>query len=259
MAKYRQVHITFWQDPFIEELEPLEKYFYLYLMTNSKTTQCGCYEISNKLIKYETGLKQSQIDEFIKLFIKEKKIEYDPNTREFLIINWLKHNSFRSPKVKTCITKELVNVKNTVFKGFIEGILENGIGIDSLSIDYKETIDTSSQQEQEEEQEQEDKINIEFSVFWDLYDLKTGKAESEKKWNKLKDVDRELIIKTLPLYVSETLGKNEVSNEFKPIRKNPTTYLNQKVWKDYEGFDSSHKEGLEKSDSVNSNIGITFL
>ena len=37
MATYRQVHITFWQDPFIEDLEPMEKYFYLYLMTNSKT------------------------------------------------------------------------------------------------------------------------------------------------------------------------------------------------------------------------------
>ena len=68
MAKYRQVHISFWQDPFIEELEPMQKYFYLYLMTNSKTTQCGCFEISNKLIKYETGLGQEEIKEYIELF-----------------------------------------------------------------------------------------------------------------------------------------------------------------------------------------------
>ena len=67
MAKYRQVHITYWQDPFIEELEPLEKYFYLYLMTNSKTTQCGCYEISMKLIKYETGLTKDQIDRILSI------------------------------------------------------------------------------------------------------------------------------------------------------------------------------------------------
>ena len=65
MAAYRQVHISFWQDPYIEDLSPKEKYFYLYLMTNSRTKQCGCYEISMELIKYETGLTQQEIDSYI--------------------------------------------------------------------------------------------------------------------------------------------------------------------------------------------------
>lgn len=157
MAKYRQIHITYWQDPFVEDLDPLEKYFYLYLMTNSKTTQCGCYEISNKLIKYETGLNQDQIDKFIKLFTDKNKIKYDPNTKEFLITNWLKHNSFKSPKVKSCIIKELKEVKNIIFKEYIESIVGIEKTIDSLSksIDsLSKSIDTSSQQEQEQEQEQ---------------------------------------------------------------------------------------------------------
>ena len=112
MAKYRQVHISFWQDPFIEELEPMQKYFYLYLMTNSKTTQSGCFEISNKLIKYETGLSQKEIDDNIKLLEKNEKIKFNKETNEFLILNWLKHNSFKSPKVKSCIQKEIENIKN---------------------------------------------------------------------------------------------------------------------------------------------------
>lgn len=45
MAVFRQIHIDFWQDGFILDLTPEEKYFYLYLMTNSKTTQCGVYEL----------------------------------------------------------------------------------------------------------------------------------------------------------------------------------------------------------------------
>ncbi len=124
MAKYRQIHLTFWQDPFIEELEPLQKYFYLYLMTNSKTTQCGCYEISMRLIKYETGLKQSQINSFIKLFEDCNKIGYNKANSEFLIINWLKHNSFKSPKVKACIHKELSNIKTVFYKEYINTILD---------------------------------------------------------------------------------------------------------------------------------------
>ena len=149
MAKYRQVHITFWQDPFIEELSPLQKYFYLYLMTNSKTTQCGCYEISMKLIKYETGLKEQQIYEFIKLLEDNHKIAFNKTNNEFLILNWLKHNSFKSPKVLSCIKKEINLIKTEVFKDSIEDILNGVTPIDRLS----KTIDTSPQQEQEEERE----------------------------------------------------------------------------------------------------------
>ncbi|TKI91171.1 replication protein, partial [Bacillus wiedmannii] len=38
MAVYRPVHVSFWQDSFVLDLTPEEKYFYLYLMTNSKTS-----------------------------------------------------------------------------------------------------------------------------------------------------------------------------------------------------------------------------
>ena len=32
MAVYRHIHIDFWQDGFILDLTPEEKYFYMYLM-----------------------------------------------------------------------------------------------------------------------------------------------------------------------------------------------------------------------------------
>ena len=156
MAKYRQVHITFWQDPFIEDLTALQRYFYLYLMTNSKTTQCGCYEISNKLIRYETGLKNEQINEYTKFLEKNNKIKYNPENNEFLIVNWLKHNSFKSPKVKSCILKELEMIKTVEYVDFIDSVVKELKTINRLSIEYIKSIDTSPQQEQEQEQEQEE-------------------------------------------------------------------------------------------------------
>lgn len=45
MAKYRQLYTEFWKDGFVVELEPEEKYFYLYLLTNANTSQCGIYEL----------------------------------------------------------------------------------------------------------------------------------------------------------------------------------------------------------------------
>ena len=157
MAAYRQVHISFWQDPYIEDLSPKEKYFYLYLMTNSRTKQCGCYEISMKLIKYETGLTQQEIDSYIEKLSVGKKIGYDKENQEFLLLNWLKHNSFKSPKVLACIEKELEFVKTQNFIDYINLFIEGNIPIDSLSIDYNKTIDTQSQEEEEEEEEEEEK------------------------------------------------------------------------------------------------------
>jgi len=171
VAKYRQIHITFWQDPFIEELEPLEKYFYLYLMTNSKTTQCGCYEISMRLIKYETGLNQEQIIDSIAKLEQHNKIAYNADSREFLLLNWLKHNSYRSPKVKTCIMSEIENIKTEEFKEYVSSIFNEKTSIDSLSIVYTKSIDTGlqqkqQQQEEEKEQQQENKQLIKDVVSY---------------------------------------------------------------------------------------------
>lgn len=236
MAKYRQVHISFWQDPFIEELEPLQKYFYLYLMTNSKTTQCGCFEISNKLIKYETGLSQKEIDEYIELFTDNKKIVYSPDTNEFLILNWLKHNSFKSPKVKSCIQKEIESIKNEKFIDFINAVLEEEIGIDRLSIDYPKYIYSDSENEipvsvevrnnnkKENNKENNNKNEIEefFKDCWKLYPRKEGLASvSLSKKTELFKLGEEL-----KRAVKRYIDKIETEKTEKKYIKQGSTFFN---------------------------------
>ena len=236
MAKYRQIHITFWQDPFIEELEPMQKYFYLYLMTNSKTTQCGCYEISNKLIKYETGLSQNEIDSFIELFTENKKIAYSADTNEFLILNWLKHNSFKSPKVKSCIYKELENIKNKKFIDFINAVIEEEIGIDRLSIDYPKYIYSGSENEipvsvevrnknkNNNKKENNNKQEIEnfFEECWMLYPKKEGKGSiSISKKTELFKLGEEL-----KRAVNRYKDKIETENTEKKYIKQGSTFFN---------------------------------
>ena len=145
MAVYRQVHISFWQDPFIIELTPEEKYFYLYLMTNSKTKQCGCYEISKRVMVLETGYNNETIDKLIGKFIDYGKVEYSEETNEILLLNWLQYNSYKSPKVKSCIENELMEIKHQPFADYL---------IYRLSIDYDRSIDTEPQKEEEEEKEE---------------------------------------------------------------------------------------------------------
>ncbi|EJO5349515.1 DnaD domain protein [Clostridium botulinum] len=115
MAKYRQLHTQFWSDGFVLDLTPEEKYFYLYLMSNSKTSQCGTYELPLRIIEMETGYNRETVIKLIKRFIDYKKIKYDEETKEIMIFNWVKYNVPNNINSIKCINKELKNIKNKEF------------------------------------------------------------------------------------------------------------------------------------------------
>lgn len=138
MAIFRKIHTSFWSDSFTSELERDKKLFYLYLLTNERTTQCGIYEITKKQISFDLGYSIDTVSKLIKDFEKSGKIKYNEQTKEIAIKNWLKYNSSSSPKVQSCIDKEFKLVKDT------------------LLIQYLNSIDTCSQEEEEEEKETEE-------------------------------------------------------------------------------------------------------
>ena len=131
MSIYRHVHINYWQDAFILDLTPEEKYFYVYLLTNSKTKQCGIYELPMRIIETETGYNRETIDKLINRFEEYKKIVYDKSTKEIYLKNWTKHNRITSFKVKKCVEKELSKVKSKdLIKLFLEEAIKYGYEID---------------------------------------------------------------------------------------------------------------------------------
>ena len=137
MAVYRQIQTSYWQDDFVLNLTPEEKYFYLYLLTNSKTKQCGIYQLPMPIMIVETGYNQETIDKLLKRFIDYGKIIYNNSTKEIGIVNWLKYNPMVSPKVKACVDKELKEVK------------------DRTLIDRIYPMDRVSQKEEEQKEEKE--------------------------------------------------------------------------------------------------------
>ena len=79
-----------------------------------------------------------------------------------------------------------------------------------------------------------DTLNVPFDDFWNLYDKKRGdKDKIEKKWQSLKDSEREAIMNHLPLY--------KKSQPNKKYRKDPSTYLNNKSWNDEIIFDDGQQ------------------
>ena len=81
-------------------------------MTNSKTSQCGIYELPKRIIETETGYNRETVDKLLNRFIDYKKIVYCEETREVFLMNWIKHNKIVSPKVKKCVYEELKKIKS---------------------------------------------------------------------------------------------------------------------------------------------------
>lgn len=138
MAIYRKINTTFWSDPFICDLSPERKLFYLYLLTNERTKQCGIYDISKRQISFDLGISVDMVSKTIKFFSDKGKIMFSDDTNEIAIKNWYRFNGSTSPKVVSCVESELKLVKNRVL------------------IQYIYSIDTLSQETQAQTQEEEE-------------------------------------------------------------------------------------------------------
>ena len=144
MAIFRKIHTSFWSDPFIQDLDNDHRLFYLYLLTNERTKQCGIYEISKKQMAYELGYSIDKVSKLLAYFIKVGKILYSETTKEVALKNWMKYNGSTSPKVVSCIKSELCSVKDRVLIEYVNGMY------------------TASQEEQEEEEEKEEEQDKKF-------------------------------------------------------------------------------------------------
>lgn len=133
MAIYRQIQTAFWLDSFILELTPEEKFFYIYLMTNLKTTQCGIFELHKRIMETETGYNRETIDKLLKRFIDYGKILYCEKTREVMIVNWIKYNFINSRNTILCINREIKTIKHKEFVAmFYELCKESGYPLETI-------------------------------------------------------------------------------------------------------------------------------
>jgi DnaD/phage-associated family protein len=84
-------------------------------LTNPRSTQCGIFEINIKIMEAETGYNRETIEKLIKRFEEYGKILYCRETREIMILNWMKYNFINSRSTICCINKEIKAVKNKEF------------------------------------------------------------------------------------------------------------------------------------------------
>lgn len=124
MAKQRMVNTKFWSDSWIVELDPLERYLYLYLLTNEHTNIAGVYELPMRVMAFETGIDKEMLPKILKRF--EGKIVYEKGW--ICIKNFQKHQSSSSEKVKRGIEIEMSKIPQE-----IRVKLKKGYGMDRVS------------------------------------------------------------------------------------------------------------------------------
>ena len=143
MAKYRHIHVEFWQDAkVLEEMTPEDKYFYLYLLTNPNTTQIGVYQITKKQMAFDLGYSTESISSLLDRFINmHKLVKFNEKTRELAVIHWGKYNLNKAGKpVLDCVKKELSLVKD---KTLLWEIMNN-IPNQSIYNEFSRIVDDTS-------------------------------------------------------------------------------------------------------------------
>ena len=99
--KLRSVDTAFWSDPFVENLDPIEKLLFLYLLTNNLTTLSGIYEISIRRIGNETGIDRDMVRKLLDRLEEAGKVYYFEN--HIILANYQSHQKYNPMMQKNVV------------------------------------------------------------------------------------------------------------------------------------------------------------
>lgn len=237
MAKLRSVSTYFWSDPFVEELNSLEKLLFLYLITNDKTNMLGIYESTEKKIAFETGIEISKVKTILLKFESASKIKRVGNY--FVLINFMKNQNYNLNMKKSAIDfyntlpndlkiSNLQIDKSNVLEGFETvrkalGTVSNHYGT-VRKVEVEVEVESKLEVEVEYQKEAFFEIFPTFNDFYEVYEKKVDKELSQKKWEKLTQAEKERAMVHAEFY------KNLQPDP--KFRKSPAVYLNQKTFND---------------------------
>jgi hypothetical protein len=234
MSTNRMIKDSFWTDSYIENLDPIEKLLYIYLLTNPLCNIAGIYQIQTKRIAFEIGIDKEMVEKLlIRLSDDGKIIRY---TDWMLIINHAKHQSFKNPNVTAGIKRIIEDLPNEVkaLKGF-----ERLAHFTLLNLTLpNSTLLNSTQPNAPAESvalDKKDKI-VEFDKFWSSYPIKKGKGTAEKAWLKFKP-NLEVVLGAIEKQKQSDQWTKD-KGKFIPY---PATWLNGKRWEDETEVTTSSK------------------
>jgi len=172
MARYRYLYTRIWQDPHMLKYSKDMKLFFIYLLTNPHTTQCGVYELPLELASVETKFTIEELQKLIEKLEKDDKVKYSPQTGEIAVKNWGKYNINDNPNIRKCVASELKDVKN---KDLIKYI-----ALEGFKISNKRKINKKPESPKENKKDYGDGVMLTEKEYSNLT-KRFGKKEVEDK------------------------------------------------------------------------------
>lgn len=126
------VDTRFWHDGWVRKLNALDRYLFLYLLTNDKCSFCGIYELPIDIMAMETGIEKEELTKTMLPRLEPKVRYYDSWV---YLYNFRKHHVNDSPNNIKGYNAALAEVPEeilSIFKG-LEGASRDSDTIASAS------------------------------------------------------------------------------------------------------------------------------
>ena len=262
MEVFTRVERGYWQDEFILELTPEQKFFYLYLMSNSKVNTLGAYVFPMTMSTLELGYNRDTVKKLLDHFVEAGKIMYDETTNEVFLLNWPKRNWNKRTATLRALKKDVDALKSPVLREKISAMLSAFCGGEDAINDTEEQKGTNGNNEEQKgtngnnedildgrienrekrienrekkkEKEKED-VGTEFDaaaafeIFYKAYPNKKNVKTARTRWEKMK------VTPELFAAIMEGLERAKNSQEWGKdggaYIPHPATWLNGEGWK----------------------------
>ena len=179
MEVFTKVERGYWQDEFILELTPEQKFFYLYLMSNSKVNTLGAYVFPMTMSTLELGYNRDTVKKLLDHFIEAGKIMYDETTNEVFLLNWPKRNWNKRTATLRALKKDVDALKSPVLREKISAMLSAFCGGEDAIDDTEEQKGTNGNNE-----EQKGTNGNNEDMFAGIIDKREKKKEKKKRKKK---------------------------------------------------------------------------
>lgn len=85
----RSIDSRFWADGWVRKLNALDRYLFLYLLTNDHTTWCGVYELDIAMMAFESGIDREDLERAMLPRLSPKAVYVDGWV---YVPNWMKYH-----------------------------------------------------------------------------------------------------------------------------------------------------------------------
>lgn len=253
MEVFTRVERGYWQDEFILELTPEQKFFYLYLMTNNKVNTLGAYVFPLTMSTVELGYNKETVLKLLDHFAQVGKIIWDESTKEVFLLNWPKRNWNKKTATLRALKKDFGALKSPVlretvallFNDFYSEKAQEQSGTNGNNEKQKGTngnngdilagrIENREKRIENREKEKEDAgtgfdAAAAFEIFYKAYPNKKNVKTARTRWEKMK-VTPELFAAIME-GLERAKNSHEWAKDDSAYIPHPATWLNGEGWK----------------------------